>query len=353
MTSIIDDIKFKHPFTCMVSGMTSSGKTVLVRRILSNWKNLINIKKSNIKILWCYGVAQNLYNKEVPNVDIIYHNGIPNKEYLSDLKPDIIILDDLMDELINDKRLTQLFTKESHHKNISVIFIVQNLLPQGRQSRTTRLNTHYTIVMKGILANQQVKYYAQQNFPGQSEKVLKIFKQATNKPYGYLIFDFHPNSCDKYRLRSRITKEELPQNIAKIIVSRLYIGNYNFLEMKIKNKNVGSETLRKSMPFLKTLVNLTPPSRKMILKDKNVGGDKALFDVIHEIALNTIKGNVKLDKNQLKKLKPHNHLLNKYCCSKIKKSKFKRQKLIEQSGGFLPILIPAIAALIGSLIKNE
>ena len=113
-----------------------------------------------------------------------------------------------------------------------------------------------------------------------------------------------------------------------------------------------SKTLKKINAFLKTLVNLTPPSRKIILKDKNVGGDEALFDVIHEIALNTIKGNVKLDKNQLKKLKPHNHLLKKYCCSKIKKSKLKRQKLLSQSGGFLPILIPIITEIIGSLIKK-
>ena len=39
MNFSFSDLKFKHPFTCIVSGMTSSGKTLLVRNILKNWKS--------------------------------------------------------------------------------------------------------------------------------------------------------------------------------------------------------------------------------------------------------------------------------------------------------------------------
>jgi hypothetical protein len=37
----------------------------------------------------------------------------------------LIILDDLMDE--TDQRVASLFTKKNHHRNISVMYIVQNL----------------------------------------------------------------------------------------------------------------------------------------------------------------------------------------------------------------------------------
>ncbi len=46
---------FKHPFTCMVSGPTSSGKTILIREILSGYKNIINIETNNLRVVWAYG----------------------------------------------------------------------------------------------------------------------------------------------------------------------------------------------------------------------------------------------------------------------------------------------------------
>jgi len=47
--------QFKHPFTCVVSGPTSTGKTVLVRKILENWKSLIHINSNVLNVLWYYG----------------------------------------------------------------------------------------------------------------------------------------------------------------------------------------------------------------------------------------------------------------------------------------------------------
>jgi hypothetical protein len=51
----------------------------------------------------------------------------------------LIILDDLMDE--TDQRVASLFTKKSHHRNISVMYIVQNLFHRGKHHRCTNLLT--------------------------------------------------------------------------------------------------------------------------------------------------------------------------------------------------------------------
>jgi hypothetical protein len=56
--------------------------------------------------------------------------------YLDNLDPrekHLIILDDLMDE--TDQRVASLFTKKSHHRNISVMYIVQNLFHRGKHHR--------------------------------------------------------------------------------------------------------------------------------------------------------------------------------------------------------------------------
>jgi len=46
------------------------------------------------------------------------------------------------------KQVCELFTRASHHRNISVILITQNLFHQGRYCRDISLNAHYLVVFK-------------------------------------------------------------------------------------------------------------------------------------------------------------------------------------------------------------
>jgi hypothetical protein len=195
--------------------MTSSGKTVLVRRILSNWRTLIDISKPTLNVLWCYGAKQELHNIPIKNVNINYINGKPNESLLNSCKPDIIVLDDLMEEIKNDEKMANIFTRESHHKNISVIYIVQNLFNQGKYMRNISLNCHYIVIMKGIRSAQQVSLLGSQLFPGKTKQIKKIFNKATENCYSYLLFDLHPRSNDRFRIRTRITNEECPVNLNK------------------------------------------------------------------------------------------------------------------------------------------
>jgi len=45
----------------------------------------------------------------------------------------LVVFDDLMQELSNDPRITSLFTKGCHHRNRSVIFILQNIFHRGKE----------------------------------------------------------------------------------------------------------------------------------------------------------------------------------------------------------------------------
>ena len=68
----------------------------------------------------------------------------------------MIIFDDLASELANSKFLTNLFTKGSHHKQLNIILISQNLFQQGREMRTIGLNTEYYIIFKNPRDRSQI-----------------------------------------------------------------------------------------------------------------------------------------------------------------------------------------------------
>ena len=53
--------------------------------------------------------------------------GIPENlnSYIKAGSTDLVVIDDLMSESGNNKRISKLFTKGSHHRNLSVIYIVQ------------------------------------------------------------------------------------------------------------------------------------------------------------------------------------------------------------------------------------
>ena len=52
-----------------------------------------------------------------------------------------LIIDDLADELEGTNELNKLFLKQSHHLNVSVIFVTHNLLQKN--SHQVSLNCHY------------------------------------------------------------------------------------------------------------------------------------------------------------------------------------------------------------------
>ena len=83
---------------------------------------------------------------------------------------------------------------------------------------------------------------------------------------------------------------------------------------------------------------------------ENFDGEECIYNAIREIALNTTNGNIKLTPAQHGKLTRHKKLIKE--CTQPAKTKSKRKRLVVQSGGFLPYLIPIALSLISTL-KNE
>ena len=74
----------------------------------------------------------------MPHIEFI--EGIPTAlmqdSYYYVNKQNVIVFDGQMIDASKDKRIVNLFTRGSHHRNLSVIYIVQNLFHQGKGSRS-------------------------------------------------------------------------------------------------------------------------------------------------------------------------------------------------------------------------
>jgi hypothetical protein len=60
---------------------------------------------------------------------MVYHRGIPDFDKASN-GPRFVVLDDLLNEAYS-RDMCDLFIKGSHHRNIIVVLITQNLFHQG------------------------------------------------------------------------------------------------------------------------------------------------------------------------------------------------------------------------------
>lgn len=110
----------------------------------------------------------------------------------------------------------------------------------------------------------------------------------------------------------------------------------------------GKSRLREQMPLLKELAR-TKDKRKQNQIFKK--GGKKLTKCVCECALNVIKGNVPLSNRQFHKLKSFKKPLTKL--SKKRIPLYKKQKIIQQSGGSLLslLLTPIIGAIAGKFIR--
>ena len=156
------------------------------------------------RVFYCYGVYQKKF-ETMQNVEFIH--GLPDSfNTLHGSNHNLVIIDDLQDEVANNKAVEQLFTRESHHRNISVVYINQNLFYQGKHARTIALNTHYTVLFRNPRANSQLRIL-------RSQSGLKHLEEAyadamKHDQFAYLVIDLSPFSQTEYKLRTRIFPNE-------------------------------------------------------------------------------------------------------------------------------------------------
>ncbi len=200
------DIRFQWPFSMVIAGSSNSGKTFFVKTLLQNAGKLISKKTDNI--VFIYSVWQPLYDDllKMYNNNIKFIEGIPqtlDDDFLFPVnKTSLVIIDDFMLEASSNKEVEKLFTVYVHHKNVSVIYILQNLFVQGKSSRTISLNTNYLVIFRNSRDASQIGILAKQMYPNNTKYFMESYEDASSTPYGYLLIDYKAKTPEQYRLRT-------------------------------------------------------------------------------------------------------------------------------------------------------
>lgn len=187
------DLRLKSPFTAIIAGPTGSGKTHLLSSLIKRANDVCFPPPK--EIIYCYGVWQTAFESIK---EVTFHEG------LIDIKENIprdgnnrwVIIDDLMNEA--NGQTDDLYTKFSHHLNISVFFVVQNLF--RKQQRTMSLNTHYLFLFKNPRDSSFISHLARQIYPNNSKFMVESYQQATQKPHSFLLVDLKQNTDERLRL---------------------------------------------------------------------------------------------------------------------------------------------------------
>ena len=201
-----EEFVFKHPFTMIVSGPTSCGKTHFLKDMLQQNEKVCSPAPE--RIAWLYKRWQPLYGEiqrtVFPRVEFM--RGIPidleSDSFFDPRTRNMIVLDDLMSTSAKDPRINDLFTEGSHHRNLSVVVLNQNLY--FSRDPTQRRNCHYLVLFNNPVDRQLIMTLGRQMYPSRAGFLLRKFEEATNKPFGYLVVDLKTTTPDSSRLRTDV-----------------------------------------------------------------------------------------------------------------------------------------------------
>ena len=110
-----------------------------------------------------------------------------------------------MNECVKSTQVETIFTRLSHHKQINVIYINQNIYSQGKNSRSIQINTHYNIILRNPRDVSQIQTLARQT--GLNKTLVEAYTDAVSEAFGYIVIDLSPNP-NQYILKTHIFPDE-------------------------------------------------------------------------------------------------------------------------------------------------
>ncbi len=162
-------------------------------------------------VVFYYSQWQTAYNDIFPKP--IFLKGLPGQENIENIKvPTLFIIDDAMSKL--DQAVSDIFLMYSHHRNLSVILLLQNYYNKNKHLRDINTNTNYVIFMKNPRNKLAVSHLARESFPNRYQYVMESFDDATKDPHGYLLFNFNQQAADDIRLYTNIVPHKNTYQIA-------------------------------------------------------------------------------------------------------------------------------------------
>ena len=199
------DARLRHPFTMVVAGPSGSGKTTFIASLLTKAHLLID---TEFDYIVCFLGSTDPKLKELVSVygpRITFVSGLPDdfNKYIDSTKNGFILIDDLMSESTKASKVTELYTKTSHHANVSVCLVLQNLYHHGQERHSIMRNSHYLVIFHNPLDQSVIYTLAHRINPMNKSAVTKIFMYAQSK-FRYLLLDGKQGTLPEARFRTDI-----------------------------------------------------------------------------------------------------------------------------------------------------
>lgn len=193
---------FNKSARIIVAGFSGSGKSYLISKLISKYIDSF----SAIKVC---GVSQleNIVSEKITYYDddnIVYD---PFKDDVLQ-KRTLVLIDDCLTSDTYTRIALNIFIR-GRHKEISCIYIVQNIYHQNKMFRTIALNANYILLLR-MRDLRQIKLFAS-SFLEQS-KILQFLdlysKYVTKRKYGYILIDYSKDVDSPLMLRTNIVNED-------------------------------------------------------------------------------------------------------------------------------------------------
>lgn len=236
---------FEHPFTMVISGPTGCKKTTWLTKLIIN-SGKVSAPPPK-RIFYIYSIYQPDVFDHLKSLGVVFVRGLPSnfndilgdRENPNNQAPAWVILDDVMTESIDSQQVVDLFTKGSHHLNLSVILLIQNLFVSGKnkaRAQSILKNSHYNVLFSNPRDKTIVRLFASQFAlkKADQDKFMDYFNTITNSgdvsekdaeryknlspadqkvmvpkfvPPQPMILDFKITTPDRYRIISNVFGE--------------------------------------------------------------------------------------------------------------------------------------------------
>ena len=212
-----------YPYKILITGGSVSGKR----------NALLNLINNQLDINKIYLYAKDPYEREYqylinkpekvgldhfkdPKAFMEYSNDMQDVyKNIEDYNPGkkgkiLIVFDDMIEDMINNKKLnpvvTELFIR-GRKLNISIVFITQLYFKVPKDVRLNSTHFFYTIFIMKIPSKRELRQIALNHSSDIDFKdFLKIYKKCTVGPYSFLVNDTTLLSDDPLRFRKNLLK---------------------------------------------------------------------------------------------------------------------------------------------------
>ena len=182
-------LSFLASHNTIIFGPTRAGKTEFMLEVIR--QRLVYPFPDNV--YYMYNVEQMFMKtwSQVEKQHVIFIKGL-DFDKMDTTKPSLLVVDDLLLSGKN-KDMAEMFILGSHHKQISLFYITQNLFPNCPLFRLMSSNAHYFVLFNSQRHFRQIHTLAHQIFCGKDVKrIINAYLRSSKQERGFILLSLSP-----------------------------------------------------------------------------------------------------------------------------------------------------------------